>query len=149
MLEGYAADGTLRHGELNLATITAACAIAYLNFSSRGARLVRDAAKNWSNWSRRCFSDPVFARTEPPWELTRAGNSFLAQALQSPLIVDSLSRREGENNLSSGSLMSTDTRALYTRLPAIDRLLRDPAFCFTARSPWPFANRGASAPDVG
>lgn len=60
--------------------------------------------------------------------MTQAGNSLRKEALQSPLIVDSLSRREGENNLPPGPFMTTDIRALYTRLPAIDRLLRDPAF---------------------
>jgi hypothetical protein len=60
--------------------------------------------------------------------LTQAGNSLRKEALQSPLIVDSLSRREGENNLPPGPFMTTEIRALYTRLPAIDRLLRDPAF---------------------
>lgn len=60
--------------------------------------------------------------------MTQAGNSLRKEALQSPLIVDSLSRREGENNLPPGPFMTTEIRALYTRLPAIDRLLRDPAF---------------------
>ncbi|CTQ12457.1 selenocysteine synthase [Klebsiella variicola] len=60
--------------------------------------------------------------------MTQAGNSLRKEALQSPLIVDSLSRRRGENNLPPGPFMTTDIRALYTRLPAIDRLLRDPAF---------------------
>ncbi len=43
-LEACAADGTLRGDEVNLATISTACAIAYLNFSSGSARLVRHPA---------------------------------------------------------------------------------------------------------
>ncbi|HHT4842051.1 TPA: glutathione S-transferase [Klebsiella aerogenes] len=65
MLEGYAADGTLRHGELNLATITAACAIAYLNF--------RRVAPGWCAMRPKLvklvetlFQRASFARTEPP-----------------------------------------------------------------------------------
>ena len=65
MLEGYAADGTLRHGELNLATITAACAIAYLNF--------RRVAPGWCATRPKLvklvetlFQRSSFARTEPP-----------------------------------------------------------------------------------
>lgn len=65
MLEGYAADGTLRYGELNLATITAACAIAYLNF--------RRVAPGWCATRPKLvqlvetlFQRPSFARTEPP-----------------------------------------------------------------------------------
>ncbi|HDU3833721.1 TPA: glutathione S-transferase [Klebsiella aerogenes] len=65
MLEGYAADGTLRNGELNLATITAACAIAYLNF--------RRVAPGWCATRPKLvklvetlFQRASFARTEPP-----------------------------------------------------------------------------------
>jgi glutathione S-transferase len=64
-LEGYVADGTLRNGELNLATITAACAIAYLNF--------RRVAPGWCATRPKLvklvetlFQRASFARTEPP-----------------------------------------------------------------------------------
>lgn len=64
-LEGYAGDGTLRPDELNLATISTACAIAYLNF--------RRVAPGWCATRPKLvrlvdslFQRPSFARTEPP-----------------------------------------------------------------------------------
>ena len=64
-LEGYASDGTLRPDEVNLATISAACAIAYLNF--------RRVAPGWCVTRPKLvrlvdslFLRPSFARTEPP-----------------------------------------------------------------------------------
>lgn len=93
-LEACAADGTLRGDEVNLATISTACAIAYLNF--------RRVAPGWCATRPQLvklvdalFQRASFARTEPPRTLTQAGNSLRKEALQSPLIVDSLSRREG------------------------------------------------------
>ena len=64
-LEGYASDGTLRPDEVNLATISAACAIAYLNF--------RRVAPGWCATRPKLvrlvdslFQRASFARTEPP-----------------------------------------------------------------------------------
>ncbi|WEJ88266.1 MAG: glutathione S-transferase [Klebsiella huaxiensis] len=64
-LEGYASDGTLRSDEVNLATISAACAIAYLNF--------RRVAPGWCATRPKLvrlvdslFQRASFARTEPP-----------------------------------------------------------------------------------
>lgn len=64
-LEGYASDGTLRRDEVNLATISVACAIAYLNF--------RRVAPGWCATRPKLvrlvdslFQRPSFARTEPP-----------------------------------------------------------------------------------
>lgn len=64
-LEGYASDGTLRPDEVNLATISAACAIAYLN--------IRRVAPGWCatrptlvKLVDSLFQRPSFARTEPP-----------------------------------------------------------------------------------
>ncbi|MGE0972777.1 glutathione S-transferase [Klebsiella sp. WOUb02] len=64
-LEAYAADGTLRGDEINLASISAACAIAYLNF--------RRVAPGWCATRPRLialvealFQRASFARTEPP-----------------------------------------------------------------------------------
>jgi len=91
-LEACAADGTLRGDEVNLATISTACAIAYLNF--------RRVAPGWCATRPQLvklvdalFQRASFARTAA--DLTQAGNSLRKEALQSPLIVDSLSRREG------------------------------------------------------
>jgi glutathione S-transferase len=83
-LEGYASDGTLRPDEVNLATISTACAIAYLNF--------RRVAPGW------CATRPKLVRWWIPLsarqlcahrtagELTQTGNSFCAEVLQLPLI---------------------------------------------------------------
>ena len=64
-LEGYANDGTLRPEEVNLATISTACAIAYLNF--------RRVAPGWCATRPKLvrlvdslFQRASFARTEPP-----------------------------------------------------------------------------------
>jgi len=64
-LESYASDGTLRPDEVNLATISAACAIAYLNF--------RRVAPGWCATRPKLvrlvdslFQRASFARTEPP-----------------------------------------------------------------------------------
>lgn len=64
-LEGYASDGALRPDEVNLATISAACAIAYLNF--------RRVAPGWCATRPKLvrlvdslFQRASFARTEPP-----------------------------------------------------------------------------------
>lgn len=64
-LEAHVADGTLRTDEVNLASISAACAIAYLNF--------RRVAPGWCATRPRLiklvdtlFQRASFARTEPP-----------------------------------------------------------------------------------
>ncbi|HIA9644993.1 glutathione S-transferase [Klebsiella pneumoniae] len=64
-LEACAADGTLRGDEVNLATISTACAIAYLNF--------RRVAPGWCATRPQLvklvdalFQRASFARTEPP-----------------------------------------------------------------------------------
>ncbi|WP_410955339.1 glutathione S-transferase [Raoultella planticola] len=64
-LEAYVADGSLRIDEVNLATISAACAIAYLNF--------RRVAPGWCATRPQLiklvdalFQRASFARTEPP-----------------------------------------------------------------------------------
>ncbi|WP_434638137.1 glutathione S-transferase [Klebsiella sp. I138] len=64
-LEAYVADGRLRIDEVNLATISAACAIAYLNF--------RRVAPGWCATRPQLiklvdslFQRASFARTEPP-----------------------------------------------------------------------------------
>ncbi|MEN0615426.1 glutathione S-transferase [Klebsiella indica] len=64
-LEGYANDGILRPDEVNLATISTACAIAYLN--------IRRVAPGWCATRPKLvklvdslFQRPSFARTEPP-----------------------------------------------------------------------------------
>lgn len=64
-LEAYAADGTLKADELNLATIAAACAVGYLNF--------RRVSPGWCatrphlvKLVEALFQRDSFARTEPP-----------------------------------------------------------------------------------
>lgn len=64
-LEGYVADGTLKAGELNIATIAVACAIGYLNF--------RRVSPGWCvnrpqlvALVESLFQRESFARTEPP-----------------------------------------------------------------------------------
>ncbi|ALR78608.1 glutathione S-transferase [[Enterobacter] lignolyticus] len=64
-LEGYAADGTLKADETNLATIAVACAIGYLNF--------RHVSPGWCaarphlvTLVDTLFQRDSFARTEPP-----------------------------------------------------------------------------------
>ncbi|HHG8770900.1 TPA: glutathione S-transferase [Raoultella planticola] len=64
-LEANIVNGSLRPGEVNLATISAACAIAYLNF--------RRVAPGWCatrpqliKLVESLFQRPSFARTEPP-----------------------------------------------------------------------------------
>lgn len=64
-LEGYAADGTLKADETNLATIAVACAIGYLNF--------RHVSPGWCaarphlvKLVDTLFQRDSFARTEPP-----------------------------------------------------------------------------------
>ena len=64
-LEACAADGMLRGDEVNLATISTACAIAYLNF--------RRVAPGWCATRPQLvklvdglFQRASFARTEPP-----------------------------------------------------------------------------------
>lgn len=64
-LEGYAADGTLKADETNLATIAVACAIGYLNF--------RHVSPGWCatrphlvKLADALFQRDSFARTEPP-----------------------------------------------------------------------------------
>lgn len=65
MLEQYAADGTLTAEPLNLANISAACAVGYLNF--------RRVAPGWCvnrphlvRLVEQLFQRESFARTEPP-----------------------------------------------------------------------------------
>lgn len=65
MLESYAANGTLKADEVNLATIATTCAIGYLNF--------RHVAPGWSaqrphlvKLVETLFQRESFARTEPP-----------------------------------------------------------------------------------
>ncbi|STR31831.1 glutathione S-transferase [Klebsiella grimontii] len=84
-LEGYANDGTLRPEEVNLATISTACAIAYLNF--------RRVAPGWCATRPKAGSAggfPLSARQlcahRTAGELTQTGNSFCAEVLQLPLI---------------------------------------------------------------
>ncbi|MFG6654155.1 glutathione S-transferase [Scandinavium sp. M-37] len=64
-LEAYAADGTLKADELNLATIAVACAVGYLNF--------RRVSPGWCatrphlvKLVETLFQRDSFARTEPP-----------------------------------------------------------------------------------
>ncbi|MFP2240468.1 glutathione S-transferase [Pseudescherichia vulneris] len=64
-LEAYAADGTLKADELNLATIAVACAMGYLNF--------RRVSPGWCatrphlvKLVETLFQRDSFARTEPP-----------------------------------------------------------------------------------
>jgi glutathione S-transferase len=64
-LEEFAADGTLKAGELNLATIAVACAVGYLNF--------RHVSPGWCatrphlvKLVETLFQRDSFARTEPP-----------------------------------------------------------------------------------
>jgi Glutathione S-transferase len=64
-LEAYAADGTLKADELNLATIATACAVGYLNF--------RHVSPGWCatrphlvKLVETLFQRDSFARTEPP-----------------------------------------------------------------------------------
>ncbi|CDK93413.1 Glutathione S-transferase, theta [Klebsiella pneumoniae IS33] len=92
-LEACAADGTLRGDEVNLATISTACAIAYLT-SPGGAGLVRHPAAVGEVGGCAVPARQLCAHRTAA-DLTQAGNSLRKEALQSPLIVDSLSRREG------------------------------------------------------
>ena len=64
-LEACAADGTLRGDEVNLATISTACAIAYLNFRrvAPGWRATRPQLVKLVD---ALFQRASFARTEPP-----------------------------------------------------------------------------------
>jgi glutathione S-transferase len=64
-LEAFAADGTLKADELNLATIATACAVGYLNF--------RHVSPGWCatrphlvKLVETLFQRDSFARTEPP-----------------------------------------------------------------------------------
>ncbi|MXK98066.1 glutathione S-transferase [Klebsiella pneumoniae] len=64
-LEACAADGTLRGDEVNLATISTACAIAYLNFR-RGAPGWCATRPQLVKLVDALFQRASFARTEPP-----------------------------------------------------------------------------------
>lgn len=64
-LEGYIQDGTVRTDTLNLATISIACAVGYLNFRRLAPGWCVDRP-NLVKLVETIFSRESFARTEPP-----------------------------------------------------------------------------------
>ena len=86
---------TLTRRQVNLATISTACAIAYLNFRRVAPGWCVDPAATGEAGGCVVPARQLCAyRTAA--DLTQAGNSLRKEALQSPLIVDSLSRRRGK-----------------------------------------------------